>query len=121
MTHGSVRALIVAALLTLAACGGDIAPPYAECGGSDDCAAPSDACYRLRFSRSDGTMADGKFCSAVCTSDAMCPDEGVCLALAGDASGQTICYAPCTSAAACYAGLRCTSVRGASVASVCMP
>ena len=115
------RTLSLMAMLTLSACASTTAPPYAECGGSGNCAGPADTCYRLRFTRSDGSAADGKFCSAACSADATCPDDGVCLALAGDASGRSICYAPCASSADCYAGLRCTAVTGARVPSVCMP
>ncbi|NCQ59472.1 MAG: hypothetical protein GW913_02235 [Myxococcales bacterium] len=112
-----------AALFGLAAlsCGGDQAPPYAQCGGSNDCSADADTCYRLQYQRSDGSQADGRFCSLPCDAATPCPDDGVCLSLAADPSALTICYAPCDVAEDCYAGLRCTPVDGASVASVCMP
>lgn len=113
-------ALLLSAFCLLASCA-DVAPPYASCGGSDDCGAGADACYRVAFTRSDGSAADGRFCSRSCSSDTDCAAGGVCLSLAGDGSGTAICYAPCSVSADCYAGLRCTPTTGAAAGSVCMP
>jgi len=121
MTRRLALGSLMACLLALGACSGNAAPPYAACGGSDDCTAEADACYRLSFTRADGSLADGRFCSAECASDASCPDDGVCLSLAADTSRRTICYAPCATSSDCFAGLRCTMVSGAGVAAVCMP
>lgn len=110
-----------AALLVLCACGTD-APPYAGCTEGDDCGDGSDGCYSVMVDRSDGTEETGALCTRRCETDADCPDDGVCLALAGDSSGTQVCWATCDVALDCYAGLRCTGVDGApGVASICLP
>ncbi|NOY91737.1 MAG: hypothetical protein GXP55_11125 [Deltaproteobacteria bacterium] len=121
MNRGVARSGLMILFVAMVAACGDMAPPYARCGGSDDCNSEADTCYRLRFQRGDGTEADGRFCSQGCDAETLCPEGGVCLALTADASGTMICYAPCDVAEDCYAGLRCTPVDGADVASVCMP
>lgn len=112
------RALALA--LLLAGCGTS-SPPYAACVDDLDCPAPSDACYRLRFTRSDGTEADGRMCSAGCATDADCPEGGVCLALEGDPGETFFCAQRCEVSAHCYAGLACTMVDGERTMQVCLP
>ena len=107
--------------LLLAACGAG-APPYAECVDELDCPAPSDACYELRFTRSDGTEAEGRMCSLACASDADCPEGGACVALAGDPSSTFFCAQRCEASADCYAGFACTAVDGADRSMrLCLP
>lgn len=115
-----MRAVLLAGLL-LTACGSG-APPYAECVDDLDCDAPSMACYAVRLTRSDGSEGDGAFCSADCTSDADCPEGGVCLSLEGDPSGRFFCVDRCTGSGDCYAPFVCTAVEGdASSMQVCLP
>lgn len=117
----AVRALALGSLLALGAgCGSD-SPPYASCVDGADCPLPSDGCYALRFTRSDGTEGEGSMCSATCQSDADCPEEGACLALDGDAEGRFFCSARCVGSSDCYAGFVCTVVEGAEVMRVCLP
>lgn len=107
--------------LGLAACGSG-APPYAGCVDDLDCPAPSDGCYRLLFTRSDGTEADGRLCSLGCASDAECPEEGACVALAGDPGATFFCAQRCAASADCYAGFACTAVDGADRSMrLCLP
>lgn len=119
-----MRARLLACVLLcsagLASCGSG-APPYAVCVDDLDCSAPSDACYALRFTRSDGTDAEGAFCSATCARDEDCPEDGVCVALEGDPSERFFCAARCASAMDCYAGLACTEVEGAAAMRLCLP
>ena len=108
------------ALLLLTACGSS-SPPYAACVDDLDCPAPSEACYRLRYTRDDGSEADGRMCSAGCASDADCPEGGACLALADDPTGTFFCAQRCEASADCYAGLACTMVDGTQTMRVCLP
>lgn len=105
-------------LLILGACAST--PMYAPCDESRDCEGPADRCYRLRFTRTDGTEGDGTLCSKRCDADADCPGGGTCLALAGDPEGTFICFEPCAGDV-CYEGHACTAVDGASTDAICLP
>jgi hypothetical protein len=114
-------ALAIAALALAAGCGSG-APPYAACVDELDCPAPSDACYRLRFTRSDGAEADGRLCSLTCASDEDCPEGGACVALEGDPENTYFCAQRCGASADCYAGFACTMVEGADrTMQLCLP
>ena len=118
---GVAKAAATTLLLALAGCGSG-APPYAECVDELDCPAPSDGCYQLRFTRTDGTEADGNMCSATCASDAECPEEGACVALDGDPETRFFGAARCATSSDCYAGFACTMVEGADgVMRLCLP
>lgn len=111
----------LAMTLALSACGSS-SPPYAACVDDLDCPAPSDACYRLLFTRSDGSEADGRMCSAGCATDADCPEGGACLALEGDGAERFFCAQRCAVSADCYAGFACTEVEGADrTMRACLP
>lgn len=113
-----VRSVVTSVLLTVAACAGDV-PTYGPCDDARDCSG-DDRCYRLRFDRSDGTEGDGKLCSRPCASDDDCPDDGTCLALAGDVGATFLCLERCAELD-CYQGLACTPVTGADVGPLCLP
>jgi hypothetical protein len=115
---GPFWAAISFACLSLAGCGSG-APPYAACVDDLDCGAPSDACYRLLFTRSDGTEADGSLCSVACASDADCPEGGACVALGEDPT--FFCASPCAVSSDCYAGFACTMVSGDRTMQLCLP
>ncbi len=102
----------------LVGCGGD-APTYGPCDDVRSCGG-ADACYRLRFGRSDGSEGDGKLCTRRCASDGDCPNDGVCLALAGDPDATYLCFERCP-AEGCFEGLACTPVTGATVEPICLP
>ncbi len=111
-----LRSLLFA--LALGACAS--APMYAPCDDSRDCDEPADRCYRLRFTRSDGTDGDGTLCSKRCDADEDCPGGGTCLALAGDPDANFLCFEAC-GGDTCFAGHVCTAVDGAMTAAVCLP
>jgi hypothetical protein len=109
-------------LLSLAIGCGTNAPTYAACDYAEDCPAPSDGCYRLLFTRSDGTEADGNLCTLSCASDDDCPDDGACLALDGDPAETFFCAQRCVDSMECFSGFRCTTIEGAPAAmQVCLP
>ncbi|HJL17000.1 MAG TPA: hypothetical protein RMH99_15150 [Sandaracinaceae bacterium LLY-WYZ-13_1] len=113
--------LVLAGALALTGCGAG-APTYAACTDDLDCSEPSDACYRLRFTRTDGTEADGRLCSLGCASDADCPEGGACVALDGDPEARFFCAARCETSTDCYAGFACTRVEGADrTMQLCFP
>lgn len=123
----SARVLIAKALLAfvlvLGACAAG-APPYAQCGGSIDCAGSS--CLELRYTRTDGSEGDGAFCSALCTSDADClaldgATDAACVTLDQDPPLRFFCAARCTRESDCYAGLACTSTEDATLGDLCLP
>lgn len=113
-------ALASLAVLLSTACGSS-SPPYAACVDDLDCPAPSDGCYRLRFTRDDGTEADGAMCSAGCATDDDCPEDGACLALEGDPTATFFCAQRCAVSGDCYAGSACTMVDGERTMDVCLP
>jgi hypothetical protein len=120
--RGRFARAALAAVVALAAGCGSGAPPYAACTDDLDCPAPSDACYRLRFTRSDGAEADGRLCSAACVGDEDCPLGGACVALEGDPAGTFFCAQRCAVSADCYAGFACTAVEGAErTMQLCLP
>ncbi|MCB1004154.1 MAG: hypothetical protein KDB35_08205 [Acidimicrobiales bacterium] len=112
-----MRRLLLGFVLCIG-CGGDV-PTYGPCDDARDCGG-DDACYRLRFDRSDGSEADGKLCSRRCASDEDCPGDGVCLALAGDPDATYLCFERCPDEG-CFEGLACTPVTGVEVEPICLP
>jgi hypothetical protein len=116
-----VRAAALAFAFALSGCS-PAAPPYAVCGDGLECEAPSDACYRVTLTRSDGTVGEARVCSLACTSDDECPDGGACLALEGDPTQTFFCVERCATSSECYAGLACTTVEGAAgTMRACLP
>lgn len=116
----SVRSFVWLALLVgpMTGCGAG-APPYAECVDDLDC---PNTCYRLLFTRSDGTEATGQFCSNACEGDADCPEGGACIGLEGDPADSLFCVARCETSADCYVGLACTQLEGAAeLERACLP
>ncbi|WP_236604113.1 hypothetical protein [Sandaracinus amylolyticus] len=83
-----------------------LAPTYSPCAVDDDCADPADACRDIEFAG-----VSGRECTRSCSSDASCPNGGVC------ESG--ICLEPCVGNAMCDAGWGCTTVSGGGGA--CLP
>ena len=118
MSSGVLALAISLAVWALVGCGAG-APPYAECTDDLDCDAPSDGCYRLLFTRSDGLEADGNLCTLGCASDADCPEGGACIALGADPT--FFCAAPCAASSDCYAGFTCTMVDGDRTMQLCLP
>lgn len=107
--------------LALLGCADD-GPPFTRCAGSAECAAPSDGCYELRVTRSDGVEAVGRQCTLRCANDTDCPDGSACLVLEGDPSATPLCLARCAAPEDCFRGSRCTDVDGpVDVMSVCLP
>jgi len=105
--------------VALVGCGAG-APTFAGCADDLDCADAADTCYRLRFTRSDGSDADGNLCTRACATDADCGSNALCIALEGDPSGTFFCAARCEVSADCYADFVCTPLDGASAAA-CLP
>lgn len=66
------------------------------------------SCTELTYTRSDGTSASGSFCSSACATDADCPDEGACIALAHDPTHTFFCVGRCTTSPDCTTPLACT-------------
>ncbi len=113
-------ALVALAASAMAGCSSS-EPTYAACVGQHDCASP-DACYRLLFTRTDGSNGEGNFCSRPCASDRDCPGAGTCLGFAADTAHNYLCMAGCDDTHPCPYGLLCTPVDGAASArSVCLP
>lgn len=109
------------ALLALALVGcGSGSPTFASCVDDVDCADPADACYRLRFTRSDGSAADGTLCTRECVSDADCGPDALCIGLDGDPSGAFFCAARCEASGDCFADFVCTPLDGTTGAA-CLP
>lgn len=96
------------------------APPYARCGDGVGCL--DSRCTELLYTLDDGTETGGRFCSARCTADADCPDDGVCVSVDVNPPLRFLCAAPCDVPSDCFSGTRCTTLVGpADVASVCLP
>lgn len=121
MTRALAPLALVWLVALLGGCGAN-APTYAGCTDDLDCASAPDACYRVLFTRTDGSEADGSFCSLECASDADCPEDGACVALDGDPERRFFCADRCAASADCYAGLACTAVEGADRSmQLCLP
>jgi hypothetical protein len=98
----------------------DYADFYESCQSTSDCRSGADACFVVAWA--DGR--DGRMCSVYCGSDADCPHRGSCFELAGDPSGESICYGRCTSDLDCDSGFTCadaTTVDGTVVDAICLP
>lgn len=124
LLHRAARVLAAVALLAWGTASGCVAegPPFTRCSGGEECAPPSDGCYALRFTRSDGSEGEGRQCTLRCGGDVACPEGSVCLVLEGDASETPLCFALCDVAEDCFVGSRCTAVEGEEeVMSVCLP
>ena len=124
LPHFAMRALATAVLLAVLSVPACVAegPPFTRCSGGEECAPPSDGCYALRFTRSDGSEGEGRQCTLRCGGDVVCPEGSVCLVLEGDASETPLCLATCAVAEDCFVGSRCTRVDGEEeVMSVCLP
>lgn len=106
-------------MLSMLGCGSQ--PMYGPCESGDKCGGEADGCFRLRFTRSDGSEGDGNLCTRRCGSDADCPGMGACLALAGDPDANFICLETCSGDETCFEGQSCTLVSGASVDRACLP
>lgn len=114
-----MRSAIVFSLL---ACSCVSAPPYAMCEVQEDCASPSEGCFELAFTRSDGSEARGALCTLECEIDADCPEDGACVALEGDPTGTYFCAQRCVEPMDCYAGFACTVIEGATrTMQLCLP
>lgn len=115
------RAVSAGALVLVFGCGTG-SPPYAECSYNHDCPEPSEACYHIGFTRSDGSEGEGSFCSLACSADVDCPEDGACIALAEDPESNFFCTKPCRVSTDCYAGFACTMVDGGGATmQICLP
>jgi hypothetical protein len=125
----SPKLLLLAAIVTATACGGDddgtLAPLYASCTSVAQCAMPADSCITIAWEPGrDGAMCS-LYCDAVGVGSPDCPGGGSCWELVGDpVPGTRICYDRCDPDVGCpRPGFTCANaeMEGMVVDYICLP